>query len=416
MPTYSYVIRDPSGRREESLVRASDLDAAISLLKGKGGTILSVREAKKETALKKTALGDQVALFFYRLRTRVPLEILVFFTRQLSTMFSAGLTLEKSIVGLQYEEKNRRFRKVLGRLSVDIKKGFSLSDALEKHPGVFSPMYVALVKAGEISGNLHTILEDLSDYIEALADTRRKVFSAMSYPLFVFIFLVIMLIGIFVFVIPMFREVYAKLGAQLPGPTRMLMGASQAISQNFLSACGITLLVLISLWLLAMTDRGRFIFDRLLLAFPVLGSLLKNAIMNKFSKTFGVLIGSGVPIMEAISLSQRVVGNKVIERGLSQARGLIKDGFSISNALKKTMVFPAILLQLIATGEETGEMDRLLNKAAIFYEKQVDAIVDRLTSLIEPILIVIIGVVIGSIIITIYLPVFYLGAALRRGL
>jgi len=331
-------------------------------------------------------------------------------------MFSAGLTIEKSIGNLMIEERNPRFRKVLAKVGNDIKKGMALSEALGNSPGVFDGLYVALVHAGEISGSLHVILEELSDYLEAMADTRRKVISALSYPTFVLVFMMAIVSGLLLFVVPQFAEIYAKFGARLPGPTRALVALSQTVSRNFIPFLAISIVAVFMMWISSMTEKGGLIFDTIKLHFPVFGMLVENSQMNKFAKTFGILLGSGVPVIESLGHVQRVLGNRVMVRALETSKMLIKDGFAISVALKKTDVFPPTLIQLIATGEETGEMDKLLDKAAYFYAKQVDAVVERLTSLIEPMMIVAIGAVVVSIIVTIYLPIFKLGMALQRGL
>jgi type IV pilus assembly protein PilC len=412
MPTFAYVLKDHDGRRIEDMIRAVNVEAAVESLRKKG-SVVSVKEIRAELA-EEPSIAEQLALTIHRWRTRVPLKTLVFFTRQLSTMFSAGLTLEKSLSNLLAEEKGVRFRRVLARVNTDLKKGMSLSDSLAQHPGVFNNLYVALVHAGEISGSLHVILEQLSNYLESVAETRRKVISALSYPVFALCFLSIALTVIMLFIIPLFQDVYTKLGGKLPGPTRVLVGISHAISHNLLVSLGIFLLVIACLWFISMTRRGGYVLDTVKLRFPVFGNLIMNSLMNRFAKTFGILVGSGVPMLESIDHVYRVVGNRVIQRGLKNAKAMVKDGFAVSVAMKKSMVFPPTLVQLIATGEETGEMDKLLDKAAYFYEKQVDAIVDRLTSLIEPLLILLIGVVIGTIVVCIYLPIFYLGRTVLR--
>jgi type IV pilus assembly protein PilC len=416
MPNFTYVIKDAKGNRQEDNMRASSYEAAIEALQKKGATqIISVREIRGGLAVDEMSVGEQIGLAIYRLRTRVPLKTLVFFTRQLSTMFSAGLTIEKSITNLLTEERNYKFKKCLVQVSTDLKKGYALSECLAKHPGVYSNLYIALVHAGEVSGNLHVILEQLSDYLEKMADTRRKVISAMSYPVFSVVFLAGVITFLLLVVVPMFKDVYDKFGAKLPFATRVLMTVSNAVVHNapivFLTVAS----ALFALWVLSKTRRGGLLWDTFKLQFPIFGGLVLNSLMDKFAKTFGILIGAGVPVLEAMSHAIRVVENRVIANGLRKASNLIKDGFAISVALKKTGVFPPIMIQLIATGEETGEMNRLLEKAAEFYEKQVDATIGRLTSLIEPLLIIMIGGVIGIILIAIYLPVFMLGRAVQSG-
>jgi type IV pilus assembly protein PilC len=417
MPQFQYVVNDAKGIRREDRIRANSLDAAMQVLAKKGFRVVSLREVRGqmgEAAL--PPVWVQVQVMADRIRNFIPLNTLVFFTRQLSTMFSAGLTIEKSVVNLMVEERNPRFRKVLAKVANDLKKGLSLSDALAENPGVFDGLFVALVHAGEISGSLHVILEELSDYLEAMADTRRKVISALSYPVFVLIFMIAIVSGLLLFVVPQFAEIYAKFGARLPGPTRALVTLSGFLSRNFIPFVLSVIAAVVAAWVVSLTERGGMVFDTIKLHFPVFGMLVQNTLMNKFAKTFGILLGSGVPVLESLNHVQRVVRNRVLVRSLETAKMLIKDGFAISVALKKTDSFPPTLIQLIATGEETGEMDKLLDKAAYFYAKQVDAVVERLTSLIEPLMIVAIGAVVVSIIVTIYLPIFKLGMALQKGL
>ena len=416
MANFNYIVKDKAGKRLEGIIRGASIETALDNLKKKGFTVLSVREARTDIFRTQQSVMDQIAMFFYKMRTRIPLNTLVFFTRQLSTMFSAGLTIEKSIANLLNEEKSLRFRKVLARIANDLKKGLSLSEALAHHPGIFGNLFVALVHAGEVSGSLHVVLEQLSDYLESVAETRRKVISALTYPTMVVIFMILIVLGLLLFVVPMFSEIYDKFGARLPGPTRLMVGISQLIAQNFIVAVLVFFTAIASLWILSLTERGGYVFDNFKLNIPILGMILKNSIMNKFSKTFGILLASGVPVLESIDHVQKVVDNKVVSRGLNVVKSMVKDGFSISVAMKKSLVFPPTLVQLVATGEETGEIDKLLDKAAEFYEKQLDSIVERLTSLIEPILIICLGVTVALILITLYLPIFMLGTALQRGM
>jgi type IV pilus assembly protein PilC len=327
-------------------------------------------------------------------------------------MFSAGLTLEKAIADLEKEEKITRFKKVLKKISDDIRKGFSLSEAMEQHPGVFDSLYVALVKAGEVSGTLHTILDELSDYLEKIEDTRRKVSSAMAYPIFIVIFLCLVVWVLFYYLIPMFTDVYDQFGSDLPLATQTAVFVSNVIKENAIAVLFGVFLSLFGLYLINLTDAGRFFFDTLKIRIPVIGTLVLQSIMSKFARTFSILMAAGVPIMETLELSENVAQNAVVENAVRKSRVMVKEGYSIAGAFRKTGVFPSTLLQLTATGEETGEMDKLLGKAAEFYEKLVDSVIDRLTSLIEPMLIILMAVVVGTIIIVIYLPIFSLGMAI----
>jgi type II secretory pathway component PulF len=416
MPTFAYIVKDAKGARLEGMIKADSLDMAVDKLAKEGNTIISVKAAAEGAFKGKLSLFDKLMLTIYKIRTGVGLKTLVFFTRQLSTMFSAGLTIEKAITDLEKEEKNKKFAKVLRKLSDDIRKGFSLSEAMEQHPGVFNPLYVALVKAGEVSGTLHTVLDELSDYLEKIEDTRRKVYSAMAYPMFMLVFLIIVVWVMFYWIIPLFASVYKDFNADLPAPTVIAINTSDFIVNNAFAAVTIFILSLFGLFLVYLTDRGRFVMDSIKLKIPVVGAVLNNSIMSKFSRTFSILMAAGVPIMDTMELTENVVQNAVVEGAVRKARVMVKEGYGVANAFRRTGMFPPTLLQMIATGEETGDMDKLLSKAAQFYEKLVDSVIDRLTSLIEPLLIVMMAVVVGGIIIVIYLPIFDLGEAISQGM
>lgn len=416
MPQFAYIVTETDGTRREDRLRAPSYESAWNQLTKRGAKIISLREVKISEQAQSASIIDQITMALYRLRNSVPLNNLVFFTRQLATMFSAGLTIEKSIANLMMEERHPRFRKVLAEVANDLKRGKSLSDALTQHPGVFDSLYTALVAAGEVSGSLHVVLDSLSTYLESVADTRRKVVSALAYPTFVVIFMVGILTALIVYVVPQFTDIYSSFGAQLPIYTRWLVAVSEAVSTNFIEVVGMLLALLFFGWILTLTEKGGIAWDTFRMNFPVLGQLHRDSMMTRFAKTFGILMGSGVPVLEALNHCERVLGNRVFRRALINSKAMIRDGFSISVALKKTKVFPSTMIQLISTGEETGEMDRLLDRAAYFYEKQVEAVVERLTSLIQPLMIMLLGVVVIVIVVSIYLPIFQIGRVLRAGL
>jgi type II secretory pathway component PulF len=415
MPNFSYIVKDAKGARVEGMLKADTLDMAVDKLSKEGSTIISVKAASEGAFKGKLSVMDKLMLTIYKIRTGVSLKVLVFFTRQLSTMFSAGLTLEKAITDLEKGEKNKKFSKVLRKISDDIRKGFSLSEAMEQHPGVFNPLYVSLVKAGEVSGTLHTVLDELAEYLEKIEDTRRKVRSAMAYPVFILVFLALVVWALFYYIIPMFAKVYADFDAELPFPTQVAIKISNFITSHVIGTILIVIGIFAALFMVTLTDRGRYIFDSIKLKIPVVGKVIRNSIMSKFSRTFSILMAAGVPIMDTMELTENVVQNAVVEGGVRRARVMVKEGYGVANAFKKTGQFPPTLLQMISTGEETGDMDKLLSKAAQFYEKLVDAVIDRLTSLIEPLLIVIMAAIVGGIIIVVYLPIFSLGEAMSQG-
>ena len=415
MAIFNYLTKDSEGKRKEGEIRADSLDTAIQKLSANGQMVISLKEVDDTFDF----LGpfiDEIQLSIEKAKNRIPLSNIVFFTRQLATMFSAGLTLERAIQSLGAEEKHRKFKKILNTVSDNIRKGLNLSESLSRHPGVFNTLFVAMVKAGEVSGNLNEILEQLSSYLENLDDTRRKVKSAMNYPIFMILFLIGMLMVMLLVIIPKFSQVYSQLGAGLPAATRQMIDFSTWFGNNVGFLGFITFTVVSIIWLISKTQRGGYALDSFILKIPVFGTLTEQSILNKFCKTFGILIGAGVPVLETTALLRKVVDNKVYERAIDNASDLIRDGYNISTALRRTEVFPSILLQLASTGEDTGELDDLLDRAADYYQKQVDALVERMTTLIEPLLILLVGAVIALMVVLTYLPVFRLGSALQSGL
>ena len=415
MAIFNYLTKDTEGNRKEGEIRADSLDMAIEKLSLNGQMVISLKEVDDTFDFLGPFL-DEIQLSIEKAKNRIPLSNIVFFTRQLATMFSAGLTLERAIQSLGAEEKHRKFKKVLTSVGDNIRKGLNLSESLARHPGVFNTLFVAMVKAGEVSGNLNEILEQLSSYLENLDDTRRKVKSAMNYPIFMILFLIGMLMVMLLVIIPKFSQVYSQLGAGLPAATRQMIDFSNWFGNNVGFLAFVIFVIFSFIWLISKTQRGGFAIDSFILKIPVFGSLSEQSILNKFCKTFGILIGAGVPVLETTALLRKVVDNKVYEKAIDDASDLIRDGYNISTALRRTEVFPSILLQLASTGEDTGELDDLLDRAADYYQKQVDALVERMTTLIEPLLILMVGAVIALMVVLTYLPVFHLGSALQSGL
>jgi len=415
MAVFQYVLKDTSGNRKEGEIKAATLDTAIQTLTEQDQVIITIKEEDTSWDFLGPFL-DEINLSYERLKNRIPLTNLVFFTRQLATMFSAGLTIERSVQGLAADEKHPRLKKVLNKVVQNVRQGLNLSASFQLHPGVFNNLYIAMIKAGEVSGNLDEILDHLATYLENIDDTRRKVRSAMTYPIFMLIFMATMITAMFIWIIPKFSDVYAQLGSKLPKATQTLVSLSEWVSSNFGSILFFSFIIIVSIWMIAKTRKGGFFIDSLILKLPVFGSLNKQAILNKFCKTFGILVGAGVPVLESTLLLSKVVDNRVFEEATLDASKDIREGYNISTALRRTEVFPSIMLQLTSTGEETGELGDLLDRASDYYYKQVNVMVDRMTTLIEPLLILAVGVVIAIMVVVTYLPVFHLGAALQSGL
>ena len=413
MPTFDYIVRNEKGGRKTGSISAENYNKAILKLQGEKLTVVQLKESDTSFDFVKPFL-KRLSLEFEKFKNKVPITVLVFFTRQIATMFSAGLTIERSLHFLSQEEKNKKFKAALDKIEDDVKKGLLLSDALERHPGIFNNLYISLVRAGEVSGKLSETLEELSSYLETVEDTQRRVKSAMYYPVFIIFFLSFILFGIFYFLIPQFSEVYDQLGSELPYYTILFVNFSVWLKANILKVFFTSLISFFGIWFITLTDSGRLARDKIILRLPIFGNLIQQNILTKFGKTFGILISAGVSVMDTMGLLIRIVDNRVYELALTEARKSIENGISISAALKDTGIFPPIFIQLLITGEETGEIDNLALKASEFYSKQVSAIVDRLTSLIEPILIITVGAVIGIVLVVTYLPIFNFGSALAQ--
>ena len=413
MPDYNYIVRTEGGARKTGAISATNYNAAIEKLQSDNLVVIKLDERDTSFDFFKPFL-ERLALEYEKFTNKVPLGILVFFTRQLATMFSAGLTIERALFFLKSEEKNKKFKKALDKIEDNVKKGLLLSDALERHPGVFSNLYIALVRSGEVSGKLAETLDELSIHLETVEDTHRKVKSAMYYPVFIICFLGAVLFGVFGFLIPQFKIVYDQLGSDLPYYTIIFVNISVWFQNNMFSLMFFLFITFASLWIFTLTNTGRLLKDKFLLRVPLFGNLIQQNILSKFGKTFGILISAGVSVMDSMELLIKVVDNRVYELALVDAKNDIENGISISQSLKDTGIFPPIFIQLLSTGEETGEIDNLSLKASEFYSKQVTAIVDRLTSLIEPMLIILVGGVVGVVIIVTYLPIFNFGSALAQ--
>ncbi len=416
MPSFEYTAIDSKGSRISGVVQAELLDEAVKQLQQDFAAVIAVKPARKPVESVQSGFSRRFREWRERQFNRVPMRSVVFFTRQLSTMFSAGMTVERALRNLARTEKHARFKAVLSNVCDEVNTGRSLSDSLARHPGAFSRLYIALVQAGEMSGTLGEVLDKLADYLERTEDVRRKVTSALYYPAFVLGVLAVSVYLLVVVVAPRFSRVYASFGAQLPLPTQILMQISSFLVDNIISGVMLTLAVMAAALFWSMTDRGHEVLDMAKLRLPILGKLIGDSILARFSRTLGLLMASSVPVLDAFTLVSRVVHNTITEKAVLKARDMIQEGRGISASLSNTRFFPDIVVQLVATGEETGELDRLFIKCGEYYEKEVDSLVSRITSLIEPFLIVLLGLVVGALVIIIYLPIFFLGSAMKQGI
>jgi type IV pilus assembly protein PilC len=400
MPFYVYKARNLEGRVVSGVFEAESERAVLSRLRSLRFTPIFIRE-KRPSIISK--LLDTIGL-----TGRVGLKSLMIFSRQLSTLVNAGIPIVQSLNILIAQIDKKGFRDIIATVRSDIERGSSIADALSRHPKAFSELYVAMVRSGEAGGVLDEVLERLSSYFEALAELRGKIISAMAYPAIVVLATFCIVTFILTFVVPTFEEIFASFGAELPLPTRILMGVSRAIRENFLIV-GICIVGLfIGFRFILKTEKGKLIWDKFLLKIPLFGPLFRKAAIAKFARTLSTLVKSGVPILEALEIVAKTSGNKVIEGAVMDARIAIREGERIAEPLKDCDVFPPMVIQMVGVGEETGSLDLMLSKIADFYDREVDAAIATLSSMIEPILIVFLGIICGAIIIALFIPILTL--------
>ncbi len=406
MPIFAYRVRDPDGRDSEGWLEADNEDAIIRLLHQQGKVILSVerREVPRQRA------GGELALRL--LEPKVKSHELVLFATQLSAMVDAGLPLLRSLNVLTQETENLRLRRILTDVSLRVESGNSFSQALSYHK-TFSNLFVSLVRAGEISGRLNETLRQLAGYMESVEALRRQVRNALTYPAFLFGFSMLVVVILVVWLIPAFSKVYEKFKAKIPGPTLLLMDISHSLRENAVLILVAAAALGFAIWLFLRTERGRYLWDLMLLKLPVVGPILLRSSLARFSRTLGVLVGSGISFLEALELVTLATDDRVLRRALTDASVAIQRGTTIASALEGTAVFPRMLVSMIASGEEVGALHQMLMKAADFYDQQVGSGIKGLLSLLEPVMILFLGGMIGGILLTMYLPVFTLGRAIR---
>jgi type IV pilus assembly protein PilC len=393
--TYAYRVRDRRGALLSGEIQADSRDLVLAKLREMEYIPLEVK--KKSAGLKK-----EISLR----PGRVKLKHLAVFSRQFATMVNSGLPLLRTLAILADQTESKELAKVVGEIRLEVERGSSLSDAMEKYPKAFNSLYVAMVRAGEISGNLDRVLLRVADTIEKEVSLRRKIKSAMTYPVVVFALVVIILTVMLVFVVPTFKNLYADLGGTLPGPTRLLIAISDTVRQFFLFVLGGIALGVWGLRQWLKTDRGRYAFDRFKLKVPVFGELFRKTALSRFSRTLGTLSRSGVPILQALDIVHDTVKNAVVARAVRDVQTSVKEGESLTRPLSRHPVFPPMVVQMMAVGEETGALDTMLEKIADFYDEEIEATVESLTSLIEPVLIAVVGGTVGAIVIALYLPTF----------
>lgn len=390
---FAYKVKDPAGKLIEGEVEAVDERAASAKLKAQKFTVLSLEKAKAKKKKKGKVTSKEIVVF----------------SRQLSTLVSSGVPIVQGLSILESQAESPAFASVIANIRTDIEGGLSISEAMKKHPKVFSELYVSMIKAGETGGILDTILERLSAYLESSEALKAKVKSAMMYPAVVGGVALAITIFLLVFIIPVFKGIFASFNAELPFMTRIIIGLSDFIRANILYLLAVLGGVFYGIKRYIKTEKGRRKIDETAIKLPVFGILIKKVAIAKFSRTLGTLIKSGVPILQGLETVAKTSGNKVIEEAIMKSRDSIKEGGRLAEPLKKSNLFPQMVVQMIGVGEETGSLDTMLIKIADFYDQEVDTAVKGLTSMIEPLIMVFMGLVIGFVVIAMFMPMFELG-------
>lgn len=398
MGTFAYKALDAKGAKASGQLDGDSKAAVAAALRNKGLTVLDIDEVKQGLA-KKDVFGAM---------QRVRPKDLTIFSRQFATMVNSGLAMLRCLYILEEQTENKKLATVLGAVRADVEAGIALSDALEKYPKVFSRLYVSMVRAGEVGGILDEVLNRLATQLEKDDSIRRAVKSAMVYPVLIASFAFIVLIGMVMFLIPIFAGMYRDLGnAKLPMLTRLMVGLSDLMKGNWYIVFPLLIALAYGLKRLKATETGTFVWDRIKLRVPMgIGEIVRKIAVARFSRTFGTLVSSGVPILQAIEITGKTAGNTVIERAMVGVQQNVKEGQSITEPLEKVAVFPPMVTQMISVGEETGSLDQMLQKIADFYEDEVNASVKSLTSILEPIMMLGVGGIVGTVVISMYLPIF----------
>jgi len=394
MPTFKYVAVTREAKNLSGKMAADNKEAVIDELRKRNLSIISVNELK-ESSLSKTNIRSK----------KVKGDEIVIFARQFATMVDAGIPIVQGLDALSDQVTHPLFKKVLTTIKEDIQHGNSLSVAFSKHPDVFDHLFVNMIKVGETGGVLNAVLERIAGYMEKTLRLKRKVKSAMIYPIVVICMAVIITIILLVKVVPTFAGIYEGFDHELPGMTLVLISVSNAIKEQLLWYLGSLGIIIFGLRAWHKTEKGALIIDGTFLKMPIFGDLFRKVAISRFSRTLSTLIQSGVPILESLDIVGKTIGNKVLEVTIEEVKNTVREGESITAPLSRGGVFPPMVTRMIGIGEKTGQMEKMLNKIAEFYDDQVDAAVDGLTSIIEPVIIGVLGIVIGFIVIALFLPI-----------
>lgn len=396
--TFEYAVRDRSGKIVKGRIDASNQAAVANRLKGMGMAPMSITEVQN------TGLQRDISIPGFG--EKITLKDLAIMSRQLATMINAGLSLLRALAILAEQTESKPLAKVLAQVRNDVETGVAFSMALGKHKDVFPPLMINMIKAGEVGGFLDQVLVSIAENYEAEVTLRGKIKSAMTYPVVVFFIAILAVIGMLLFIVPIFAGMFDTLGGKLPLPTQILMGLSQLVKWTVIPTT-IGLIAFSAWWGKHKNDDAvRAKMDPFKLKLPVFGNLFKKIAVARFTRNFGTMIHAGVPILQALEIVGETAGNVVIHNAAKAVQESVRQGQSLAGPLAMHPVFPPMVVQMLAVGEDTGALDTMLEKIADFYDQEVEATADQLTSLIEPLMIGVLGAIIGSMVIAMYMPIF----------
>jgi type IV pilus assembly protein PilC len=399
MPTYAYVARTKDGKKQRGSMASENRQSLVQALQRKGLTPETIKEST----------GAKLAN-----RTKVKSRELLIFSRQLSTIVNSGLPLLQGLDILAEQTEDARFQKCILEISAAVEGGETFSEALRKYPRIFSDLYVSMIRAGEASGDLDGVLLQLADYLESMEELKRRVKSAMMYPVVAMTMIFAISAGLIIFVVPRFEEIFKSFGEDnvLPLPTRILINISNGASEpmTILLTIAVVLGSVFGTRMYGSTEAGKLHLDKIKLRLPVFGKLLRKVATSRFTRTLSTLTRSGVAILAALEIAERTAGNEVFARVVRSAGESVRNGETLADPLARSAEFPAMVTRMIGVGEKTGALEQMLSKIADFYDSEVKAAVDGLTSLIEPLLIGLMGIIVGGIVIALFMPILGLSS------
>ncbi len=411
MTTFEYSALNRKGKKEQGLITADSKTAAGSLLRKKSVYLVSINEINAETtpsgAIGK--LSDTGGILF----SRISKSEISMMTRQLATLVSAGFNLIAALDTLILQTRSKSLIRVISKMKNAIEEGNSFSLALALYPSIFTPIYINMVKAGESSGTLDIVLERLADLMEAQEETRSKIQASLAYPVLMALVGIMVLLFLLTYIVPGLVGIFSDMNQTLPSPTQFLITVSGFLKSFWWVLVLIALMIITGFYLLKKTEKGAFFIDRTIFMLPKIGTLLKKSAAARFSRILGSLLEHGVPVLTALDIAKSIIGNRVLSGIITQAEIEVQQGEELGRALEQHRAFPPLATQMIKVGEKSGTLEKMLERTAIFYEKEVDTSLTAMTAMLEPVIILVMGVVVGFIVLSVCLPIFEMNQLVR---